>query len=208
MLKGVGVKTTKLYGEKGTERSLRNLSGGNTDILHIATHGIYDKSTYNEIYEGGIPSLIPHYNPNDDTHSNSFLVMSGANHISGEAIQDRENDGLLRSNEISQLDFHSVKLLVLSACESGRGNYGTDDMLWGIQRGFKEAGVKSILVSFNKVDDEATRILMVEFYQNLMNGKTKHQSLYDAQKYLRQVDGGKYDDPKYWASFIMVDGLN
>lgn len=208
VLKGVGVKTTKLYGENGTERSLRNLSGGNTDILHIATHGIYDKSTYNEIYEGGIPSLIPHYNPNDDTHSNSFLVMSGANHISSEAIQDRENDGLLRSNEVSLLDFHSVKLLVMSACESGRGNYGTDDMLWGLQRGFKESGVKSILMSLNKVDDVATRFLMVEFYKSLMGGKTKYQSFRDAQENLRKVEKGKYDDPKYWASFIMLDGLN
>lgn len=208
VLKGVGVKATKMYGEKGTERSLRNLSGGNTDILHIATHGTHDESTYNEMSEGVIPSLIQHYNPNDDAHSNSFLVMSGANHISGEAIHNRDNDGLLRSNEVSHLDFHSVKLLVLSACESGRGNYGTDDMLWGIQRGFKEAGVKSILVSLNKVDDEATRILMVEFYRNLMSGKGKLKSLKDAQSYLRQVENGKYDNPKYWASFIMLDGLN
>lgn len=209
VLKGGGVKTTKFSEENGTERSLRNLSGGNTDILHIATHGINDKSIYNdEISIGEPPSLIQQYNPNDDAHSNSFLVMSGANHISSEAIQDREDDGLLHANEVSQLDFYNVKLLVLSACESGRGNYGTDDMLWGIQRGFKEAGVKSVLMSFKKVDDEATRILMVEFYKNLMKGKTKLQSLKDAQNHLRQVDNGRYDDPKYWASFIMLDGLN
>lgn len=63
-------------------------------------------------------------------------------------------------------------------------------------------------MSLNKVDDEATRILMVEFYRNLMNGKTKYESLKEAQLYLRQVDNGKYDDPKYWASFIMLDGLD
>ena len=58
------------------------------------------------------------------------------------------------------------------------------------------------------VDDEATQILMVEFYRNLMSGKSKHQSLKDAQKYLRQYENGKYDDPKYWAAFILLDGLN
>ena len=58
------------------------------------------------------------------------------------------------------------------------------------------------------IDDEATKILMVEFYRNLMNGKTKHQSLQEAQQYLRQVDNGKYNDPTYWASFIMLDGLD
>ena len=87
------------------------------------------------------------------------------------------------------------------------GNYGTDDMIWGVQRGFKEAGVKSILMSLKKVDDEATRILMVEFYKNLMSGKSKLQSLKEAQEHLRQVENGKYDKPEYWASFIMLDGL-
>ena len=59
----------------------------------------------------------------------------------------------------------------------------------------------------NKVDDEATRILMVEFYKNLMSGKTKQQSLKNAQQFLRSVENGKYDNPKYWASFIMLDGI-
>ena len=41
-----------------------------------------------------------------------------------------------------------------------------------------------------------------------MSGKSKYQSLKDAQKYLREYDNRKYDNPKYWASFIMLDGLN
>ena len=96
---------------------------------------------------------------------------------------------------------------MLSACQSALGDI-TSEGIYGLQRGFKKAGANTILMSLDKVDDEATKILMVEFYKNLMSGKTKHQSLKDAQMYLRQVDNGKYDDPKYWASFIMLDGLN
>ena len=88
------------------------------------------------------------------------------------------------------------------------GEYGIDDSIMGLQRGFKIAGANTILMSIDKVDDEATKILMVEFYRNLMRGNTKHQSLKDAQKHLRQVENGKYDKPEYWASFIMLDGLN
>jgi len=214
VLNNAGVKSTIFSGDNGTEESLRTLSGGNTDILHIATHGIDDQSYYNESSEGMNYSIIQkyeqynQYNPNDNSHSNSFLAMSGANKKNIEGLVDTANDGLLHANEVSKLDFNNVQLLVLSACESGRGNYGTDDMMWGIQRGFKEAGVKSILMSFKKVDDEATRILMVEFYKNLMKGKTKLQSLKDAQTYLRQVDNGKYDNPDYWATFVLLDGLN
>ena len=70
------------------------------------------------------------------------------------------------------------------------------------------AGAETIVMSYREVDDEATRILMVEFYKNLMSGKTKQQSLKNAQDYFRSVENGKYDNPKYWASFIMLDGLN
>ena len=106
------------------------------------------------------------------------------------------------------LDLRGLDLVVLSACQTGLGDIISGEGVFGLQRGFKKAGAKTILMSLDKVDDEATRILMVEFYKNLMSGKTKHQSLRDAQQYLRKVDNGKYDDPKYWASFIMLDGLN
>ena len=81
--------------------------------------------------------------------------------------------------------------------------------VFGLQRGFKKAGAKTILMSLDKVDDEATKILMVEFYRNLMDGKTKHQSLKDAQKYIKNyVDesGNRmFESPYYWAGFIILD---
>ena len=139
--------------------------------------------------------------------SRSFLVMAGGNSlIRRDSIATETEDGILTALEISHLDFTNLDLVVLSACETAMGMNSFDGVL-GLQRGFKKAGANTILMSLDKVDDEATRILMVEFYRNLMNGKTKHQSLQDAQKYLRKVDNGKYDDPKYWASFIMLDGL-
>ena len=110
--------------------------------------------------------------------------------------------------DISIMNFKELDLVCLSACESALGTLSDDDGILGLQRGFKKAGANTILMSLDKVDDEATKILMVEFYKNLMNGKTKHQSLKDAQKHLRHVDNGKYDKPEYWASFIMLDGLN
>lgn len=202
------VKTIELTGSNGTEQSIKNLSGTDIEILHIATHGGYLKNN-EEIDKVYRYSLIPQYSPRDDVHANSFLAMSGANsHLNPGESLNNEEDGLLTASEVSCLDLHNIKIVVLSACETGMGNFGTDDMIWGVQRGFKEAGVKSILMSLKKVDDEATRILMVEFYKNLMSGKSKLQSLKDAQKHLRQVDNGKFNKPEYWASFIMLDGLN
>ena len=80
--------------------------------------------------------------------------------------------------------------------------------VFGLQRGFKKAGANTILMSVDKLDDEATKLFMVEFYRNFMNGENKQQSLKNALRYLRQADNGKYNKPEYWTSFIMLDGLN
>jgi CHAT domain-containing protein len=107
--------------------------------------------------------------------------MSGGNKPSKRIPSYSHDDGILTAYEISKLDFSKTEIVSLSACESGRGVYGADDSIIGLQRGFKLAGANTIVMSLDKVDDEATRILMVEFYRNLVSGKTKLQSLKDAQ---------------------------
>ena len=200
--------------DNGTEESFKSLSGTNLDIIHIATHGEYvnhgdikykkDKDNY---------QFLP---ANDDNYSFyqsnglscSFLVMSGGNKLTKKISSQTNNDGILTALEISNLDLSNVDLVSLSACESGVGAYGADDTVLGLPKAFKLAGANTVLMCLTKVDDEIAKLFMVEFYKNLMSGKTKNQSLKNAQKYLRGIDNGKYDDFKYWASFIMLDGLN
>jgi CHAT domain-containing protein len=99
-------------------------------------------------------------------------------------------------------------LVVLSACQTGLGDISQGEGVFGLQRGFKKAGANSILMSLWEVDDKATQILMTQFYKNWLSGQSKHQSLLSAQKFLRETEGGKYNEPKYWAAFILLDGLN
>ena len=209
------ISTTLYSGETGTEESFRNLSGQSHGIIHLATHGMYVNPDNVDIKknENNFDFLESMTNLNDPvkedvTLTHSFLVMAGGNRvISRIPVTDKNKDGILTSKEISQLDLRGVDLVVLSACESALGDINNGGV-YGLQRGFKKAGANTIVMSLDKVDDEATRILMVEFYRNLMSGKSKRESLQDAQKYLRQVDNGKYDAPKFWASFIMLDGLD
>lgn len=209
------ISTTLYSGETGTEESFRNLSGQSHGIIHLATHGMYINPDNVDIKknENNFDFLESMVNLNDPvkedvTLTHSFLVMAGGNRvISRIPVTDKNKDGILTSKEISQLDLRGVDLVVLSACESALGDINNGGV-YGLQRGFKKAGANTIVMSLDKVDDEATRILMVEFYRNLMSGKTKRQSFQEAQQYLRKVDNGKYDNPKFWASFIMLDGLN
>lgn len=199
----------------GTEESFKALSGKGTNLIHLATHGMYigaseaeskkrDKNLSFIQIEDNDRGLIQE----DKSLTRSFLVMSGGDMLpSHKEIPENLEDGILTASEISKLDLRGLDLVVLSACQTALGDIDSEGV-YGLQRGFKKAGAKTILMSLDKVDDEATRILMVEFYRNLMSGKTKHQSLKDAQKHLKEVEKGKYNKPEYWASFIMLDGLN
>lgn len=215
LLTGKNISTTLYSGETGTEESFRNLSGQSHGIIHLATHGMYVNPDNVDIKknENNFDFLESMTNLNDPvkedvTLTHSFLVMAGGNRvISRIPVTDENKDGILTSKEISQLDLRGVDLVVLSACESALGDINNGGV-YGLQRGFKKAGANTIVMSLDKVDDEATRILMVEFYRNLMSGKTKRQSFQEAQQYLRKVDNGKYDNPKFWASFIMLNGLD
>lgn len=212
ILYDAGIDVSEFTNVSGTELSFRNLSGKPIDILHLATHGMYIKTddiaqkTQNENYTFIHSDSTAFYQ--SDALTRAFLVFSNGNNLAKRISTQETNDGIVTALDISRMDFSGVDIVTLSACESALGEYGSDDGILGLQRGFKIAGANTILMSLNKVDDEATKILMVEFYKNLMSGKSKHQSFKEAQGYLRKVDNGKYDDPKYWASFIMLDGLN
>ena len=211
------VPYTYYSGIDGSEESFKLLDGTKPKAMHIATHGFYFTETEAEKTKFAVPELelmtdriqnTVHL-VEDKSMTRSGLLFSGCNRaFRHEQIPEGEEDGILTAQEIAMLDLRGLDLVVLSACQTGLGDVISGEGVFGLQRGFKKAGANTILMSLDKVDDEATRILMVEFYRNLMNGKSKYQSLKDAQQYLRQVDKGKYDKPEYWASFIMLDGLN
>ena len=193
----------------GTEESFKSLSVKSVNMLHIATHGFYytpdeaDNTGYRFL------QLDNHLaSAEDKALTRSGLIMSGANHIlEGDTLPDYVEDGILTAKEIADVDLRGLDLVVLSACQTGLGDISQGEGVFGLQRGFKKAGANSILMSLWEVEDEATQILMTQFYKNLVSGQSKRQSLLSAQKYLREIENGKYNEPKYWAAFILLDAL-
>lgn len=199
----------------GTENKFKEMSGNSPNIIHLATHGKYlpikdvkeikESKNLNFLITNVDTSVLPF---DDLILSHSYLVFSGGNALfKHEDVPDGEENGILTALEIAQLDFRNTDLVVMSACQSGLGDSGDEGVI-GLQYGFKKAGVKSLLVSLDNVDDRATEILMVAFYHNLLSGKSKSESLKLAQETVRKTDGGKYSNPKYWASFVLIDALD
>lgn len=198
-----------MIGTEGTEDSFKMLNNESPTIIHLATHGFYftaDDFKESKIYEMFSNSINGDMINIDLSLNRSGLLFSGAvDYIKSKSNPIGTEDGILTSYEISQLNLYNTELVVLSACNTGLGEL-TSDGVAGIQRGMKKAGVKSILMTLWEVEDEATQLLMTEFYNNYLSGKSKHNSLLAAQKVVRETPG--FEDPEYWAAFILLDGLN
>ena len=200
-------KVSYYTGDDGSESNFKQLSGLHTDILHIATHGFY--LTHRDLSRDDYSSIIRQFdysiNTDDNDLSRSGLLMSGANWIlDGHAVDNPYDDGILSSAEISRLDFSRTELVVLSACQSGLGEVMKDGVA-GLQRGFKKAGAKTLLLSLWEVDDRATMILMKEFYSRVLAGASYRDSLKAAQDYVMKYKKGMYSHYKYWAAWIIID---
>ena len=133
---------------------------------------------------------------------NSGVLLSGSLFSIDGANNGLLDDGILRSSEIAELNLQSTDLVVLSACKTGLTGY-TPYGLLGLQRAFKIAGVKTIIMSLENVDDAATCFLMTSFYRNLMKGMSKREAFYEAQWSLRTDE--KFKNFNYWAWFVMID---
>jgi CHAT domain-containing protein len=202
------IRYSTFVGYEGTELSFRGLQGSNINILHLATHGFFreDNSSNNFDFRFLNDMKRQNFDFEDELLLNSGLFFAYANSsISLKSNLPKENDGILTAKDLTKMDFSSIDLVVLSACQTGLGTIKGEGV-FGLQRGFKVSGAITLLMSLWPVDDDATQLLMVYFYKNLLNNKTKDESLMIAQNTLRSTAG--FDDPDYWAGWILLDGVN
>ena len=214
------IETTTYTDEVGTEESFKALSGNSTPIIHIATHGFYleDKNARKEgLYEFEYSDIVQTISP----LKRSGLIFSGGQHAwLGRDIPEGIDDGILTAEEISGMNLTGTDLLVLSACQTGLGEI-TNEGVEGLQRGFKIAGVNTVIMSLWEVSDLATETMMTTFYKSLTNGYSKRDAFDLAinkvrEKTIKMEKSGELrklhpQDPHlwiaegHWAAFIMLD---
>lgn len=171
---------------EATEAAFRKLEDNCPAILHISSHGKYTGNGRTKL---------------EDAMNSSLLALSGANKFG----QAPDNDGIVTANDIAKMNLRQCDMAVLSACQTGLGAEGADG-IFGLQRGFKNAGVHTLLMSLDFANDESTTQLMIAFYQGLANGLSKREALSDAQKKLRSDE--RFRKGEFWAPFILLDALD
>jgi CHAT domain-containing protein len=115
---------------------------------------------------------------------------------------DAEEDGLLEMGEISRLSL-DCDLVVVSACQTGRGQILSGEGIVGLSRAFLYAGARSVVVSLWNVTDISTGQLMKGFYKNLTGGLSNVAALQRAK--LQMLGSGKETrHPHFWSPFVMI----
>ncbi|MDY7050889.1 MAG: tetratricopeptide repeat protein [Microcystis panniformis WG22] len=176
-IKNLLPQATVLTGSQATENAVKQVKKPN--ILHIATHGFFKPES--KVIEN--PLL------------RSGLVLAGV--TIGQSAGD---DGVLTALETTNLNLVGTKLVVLSACDTGKGDIKIGQGVYGLRRALVIAGSESQLISLWKVSDDATKDLMVAYYGRLQKGEGRSEALRQIQ--LGMLKGEKQKHPFYWASFI------
>jgi CHAT domain-containing protein len=168
--------TQAMIGSAATETQIVQQMA-QAQIIHLATHGLFD---YGDPQASGIRDL------------------PGAIALAPSAT----DDGLLTAAEILQLQL-KAQLVVLSACDTGRGEI-TGDGVVGLSRSLISAGVPSIIVSLWSVPDAPTSYLMTEFYRQWQQNPDKAQALRQAML----ITMKDHRDPRDWAAFTLIGASN
>jgi CHAT domain-containing protein/Tfp pilus assembly protein PilF len=199
-------QATVLTGATATETALKQAQAPR--ILHIATHGFFLEDIApppSSLAQRAAPNISPSMGmraPIDrpDALQTHPLLRSGLALAGFNPRQSTPDDGVLTALEASTLNLQGTQLVVLSACETGVGDVATGEGVYGLRRALTLAGAESLLTSLWQVDDQATKDLMVDYYQRLLDQAGRSEALRQAQLAMRQ--NPTYRHPYYWAALV------
>ena len=197
-LKGIDKNVTTYLKGEADENRIKNLNTQNNTVFHIATHGVF-KEDISEI-ERQRSAVLGTYN--DPLMRSGLLFKAGGDMVQDKSIYEyNRGPGILTASEVATMSINSP-LVVMSACETGRGESKVGEGVYGLQSAFLLAGADAILMSLFKVDDDATNELMNIFYKKWKETGDKRIAIREAKRELRQ--NPKYKEPIYWGAFVMI----
>ncbi|MFL5730922.1 MAG: CHAT domain-containing protein, partial [Cytophagaceae bacterium] len=197
LLKSSGWTPETFMEKTATEERVKNLN--NPKVFHIATHGFFMEDTY--VDDKGTEGVVESKAIQNPLLRSGLLLRNGGERIANNNVYEfNKEEGILTAYEAMNLNLDNTELVVLSACETARGEVQLGEGVYGLQRAFLVAGANSVVMSLFKVNDQVTKELMVLFYKKWIATGNKRKAFTDAKKEIKE----KYSDPLYWGAFVMI----
>lgn len=177
------------------------------DLLVFSTHGYFlpqastlirKRDAADESNVAAVPQRVQ-----ADPFYRCGLLLSGCNH-SHRWSQLRAADGILTGAEIIYLPLEGTRLVMLSACETGVGDVRNGEGVKGLRQAFQIAGADSVIASSWPVDDRATALLMMDFFDKYELNAAPEKALAESQR-IRIMDRRKrfgVAHPFFWSAFM------
>ncbi len=192
---------TKIDELKYSEQEVKSIAGlfsktndksSDTSYVHLeATEDLFKK----EIKNYKIIHIATHSYVNASQPELSTVLFAQPGNSSA------SEDGILYAGEIYNLDINA-RLVVLSSCESGLGKLIKGEGMMALNRGFLYAGASNVIFSLWKIPDLQTSELMIEFYKQMLTGKSYSESLRQAK--LKLILQPASSRPRSWAGFVLI----
>jgi len=195
-----------LYGRRGFEiESIPHVKDEIADLKRRLAPGQIDAFQEREASERALKSLdlgsyrlihlACHAFSDDSNPLRSALLLA--------AEADDQEDGYLQVSEMYDLRT-DADLVVLSACQTGRGTIVMNEGNLGLPRVFFYMGAKSVLSTLWPVNDRSGAVFMRSFYDAYFRGQGKAEALRAAKKAMRET---KFAHPFFWASYVLTGGI-
>jgi CHAT domain-containing protein len=201
----------RLVGAHASETEFKAKAPGR-QMIHLATHGFFLGDTCVSALEASHASgeQVRQNQPEpppavgENPLLLSGLALAGANHRASAGPQD--DDGILTAEEVAAMDLAGVDWVVLSACDTGIGEYMAGEGMFGLRRAFQVAGARTVITSLWPVEDEAARALMRNLYQERLRGVSTAEAVRNAD--LKMMESlkrtGLPAHPYFWGAFVAV----
>ncbi|MEM9368150.1 MAG: CHAT domain-containing protein [Planctomycetota bacterium] len=174
----------------------------NTNMVQVQiTSGIDGRKTTKSLAIGDLPgpSVLSKGDLTDNPFQRCGLALAGADH----AAQCRPDaDGVLTGVEILSMNLAGTEVVCLSACETGLGDDSKLEGAVGLRHAFQVAGARNVISTLWQIPDQATALLMSEFWTRCGNGESVSEALTNAKRDLidRLKDQSGAAHPFFWAA--------
>ncbi len=207
LLKNDKVNVTLLKGNNATEEQFKAMQGNKAPkVLHIATHGFFAPDPKRDLNKENRMRLMGQenrYTAADNPLYRSGLLLAGGNSSwTKKTILPADQDGVLTAYEVANMDLSNTQLVVLSACETALGDVKGREGVFGLQRGFRLAGAKYMLISLWRIPDKETAEYMTKFYSELAKCNNIVTAYQTTQTHMKTT----YPyEPQKWAGMVLVE---
>jgi tetratricopeptide (TPR) repeat protein/CHAT domain-containing protein len=207
LLKNDKVNVTLLKGNNATEEQFKTLQGDKAPkVLHIATHGFFAPDPKRDLDEENSMRLIWQENrytaADNPLYRSGLLLVGGNSSWTKKATLPADQDGVLAAYEVANMDLSNTQLVVLSACETALGDIKGREGVFGLQRGFRLAGAKYMLMSLWRIPDKETAEYMTKFYSELAKTNNIVTAYQTTQKHMKATYP---NEPQVWAGMVLVE---